>query len=94
MFIAAEGEEDLLDQLVGWCRNGFLSPSVTGIAITETTVKGYQSFDIVRDNEPDGPPGPRFSILNRAARLLNMVRHFLSTKKTTPSVEFCDLKIR
>ena len=80
MFIAAEGEEDLLDQLVGWCRNGFLSPSVTGIAITETTVKGYQSFDIVRDNEPDEPPGPRFSVLNRAVRLLKTVRHFLRSE--------------
>ena len=82
MFIAAEGEEESLDQLVGWCRNGFLSPSVSGIGINETTVKGYQSFDIMRDNEPDEPPGPRFSILNRAGRLVKTVRHFLSPTKT------------
>jgi hypothetical protein len=86
IFIAAEGENDLLDQLVGWCRNGFLSPSVSGIGINETTVKGYQSFDIVRDNEPDEPPGPRFSMLNRAAMLRRMIRQFLSPiKKTLPN---------
>jgi hypothetical protein len=63
-----------------------LSPSVSGIAITETTVKGYKSFDIVRDNEPDEPSGPRASILNRAARLLKTVRHFFFHKKPPPNV--------
>jgi hypothetical protein len=81
IFIAAEGEEGNVDKLVGWCRNGFLSASVSGIAINETTVKGYQSFDIVRDNEPDEPPGPRFSIRNRAILLKRMIRHFLNPTK-------------
>ena len=65
LFIAAEGEEDRLDQLVRWCRKGFSAPSVLGIVINDSIVKGYQSFDIVFNKNPDGTHGTHSSILKR-----------------------------
>ncbi len=85
VFIAAEGEEDRLDQFIGWCRNGLLSSSFSDIGIKETTVKGYQSFDIVHDNDPNGLFGPHFSILNRSIKLILMIFHFFISYKKPPN---------
>ena len=48
VFIEAEGEEDVINQFVAWCRKGPPLASVTEVKIEEAIPKHFHTFEIVR----------------------------------------------
>ena len=48
VFIEAEGEPDILDDFVSWCRKGPPAAVVARVSATEGTVRGYRDFRVTR----------------------------------------------
>jgi acylphosphatase len=48
VFIEAEGEEEAINQFVGWCKKGPPRAIVTEIKIEEAKPKHFHTFEIVR----------------------------------------------
>lgn len=48
VFIEAEGEPWAVEQLLAWCRVGPVGAHVTKVNVTETALKGFSEFLILR----------------------------------------------
>lgn len=48
VYVEAEGKEELLEQLIDWCRVGPLGARVDGVEIKEDAVKNFSGFEIRR----------------------------------------------
>lgn len=48
VWIAAEGEEEVMERFISWCRQGPPRARVDEISVKEGTVQGYEEFEVVR----------------------------------------------
>lgn len=48
VWIAAEGEEPVLETFIAWCRQGPPGATVTAIEVTASALKHYEKFHVVR----------------------------------------------
>ncbi len=46
VLIHAEGEEEALDQLIGWCEKGPVYAEVKSVEVNDSVYEGFKSFEI------------------------------------------------
>ena len=49
VYIEAEGEENVLNDFIAWCRKGPARANVTAVSVEEGVLNNYESFNIKRD---------------------------------------------
>jgi acylphosphatase len=49
VYIEAEGEEGLVDQLTKWCKRGPPRADVSGVEVISADLKGFRTFEIARE---------------------------------------------
>jgi acylphosphatase len=47
VWIAAEGEEGIMEAFIAWCRQGPPRASVSGLQLTEAPLQHYKGFEVV-----------------------------------------------
>lgn len=48
VLIHAEGNEEVLQQLIAWCHRGPVMAKVDDVKISDSEIKNYTSFEIIR----------------------------------------------
>lgn len=48
VLIHAEGAEEKIQQLIEWCHKGPIMAKVSEVKVSESTLKNYTSFEIIR----------------------------------------------
>lgn len=48
VIIHVEGDEEKIEQLIEWCHKGPIMAKVSEVKVSESTLKNYTSFEIIR----------------------------------------------